>query len=425
MKRLAASLLLLAAFACDGEAKPLSAGDGIQCTPRASAPTVATGKRVIWCKTDGSVQVSSTIADMRMTAGQRITIPVTNPYASSTLASATTYSAVYYIPPDVTTVSVQVGQRQLFTPAGAAAASASTQKISCGAPSADRQSFTGTPTHHTGLTWPAYMPSTAVSCTRAVDASGYMMFRWTIPSGTSYLEYTSNAGQYGYVKSQVGTDPTLSSGWSDEAQPAGQLLISYTTSAPRLVIYNDSIMRGLAAGSECGLPNTLVRMGPGRGYAVSVTGVGFARAARYSLLDNWMLGGDITNATGAHVLIALGTNDLFGTACSQSTFCSGSDTSVNIIGHLRQTITNARAAGARSIGLATLITSAGYSGPQEAERLIINAWIRQQVGAVDYVLDMDTTVGTVGTNPTYFATGGVHLTTAAFTAIEAIFPVLN
>jgi hypothetical protein len=424
MRRVTAALLvLLSSLVC--EASPIRGDDGISLKPRASRPSnIGTGKKAIWLKTDGTLQVSTSTLDERISASPRITVAVTNPYATSTLASATVYSAIYWIPPDVTTVQVQIGQRQLFTPDGASAATNS-MKISCGQPSVDRQSFVGSPTNHTGLTWPAYTLSSAVSCTVARDASGYMMFRWTIPAGASFIEYTTNAGQGGYVKSQTGTAPTVGCGWVDTDQPAGQLLITYSTAAPRLVIWNDSIQRGLAAAGECGLLNTLVRLGPNRGYAVSVVGVGFARAARFSLLDNWMLGGDLSNVAGAHVLISLGTNDLFGTACAQATFCSGSDTSVNIIGHLRRAISQARAMGARSIGLATIISSAGYSGPQDAERLLVNSWIRQQIGTVDYVLDMDATIGATGVNPTWFATGNVHLKTLGFDAIEPTVPVLN
>jgi hypothetical protein len=124
--------------------------------------------------------------------------------------------------------------------------------------------------------------------------------------------------------------------------------------------------------------------------------------------------GDLSPVADATVLIDLGTVDLFASA-----------TSVNVILYLRRLVMHARAMGAKRVILATVITSASYTGPQEAERLLVNKWIRQQIGWVDDVLDMDLVVGTVGTNPTYFATGGVHLTTAAFTAIEAVFPVLS
>jgi len=101
------------------------------------------------------------------------------------------------------------------------------------------------------------------------------------------------------------------------------------------------------------------------------------------------------------------------------------DTAINVINYLRRGALNARAAGAKAVGIATIISSASYSGPQEAERVVVNAWIRQQAGIFDWVLDMDTIIGTAAAHPTWFATGGVHLTTLGFDNIEPIFPVLT
>lgn len=354
---------------------------------------------------------------------QLITCAVVNPYATSSLANSSVYSTIYWIPPDVTTVYVQVGLRQLITPDGASSNTTS-MKIAGGQPSVDRQSFVGSPTVFTGLTFPAYMLSDRVTIPVVRDSNGYMMFRWTVPSGPSFIEYTTNAGQTGYCKTiQNSQDVVAASGWSDTEQPAGQLLVSYYTTAPRLIIWDDSIMRGLSAAGECGLPNTLVRLGPNRGYAVSVVGVGFARAKRFANLDNWMLGGDLTNTVDAYVLISLGTNDLFGTVWGSVD--TTADTAVNVINYLRRGALNARAAGAKAVGIATIISSASYSGPQEAERVVVNAWIRQQAGIFDWVLDMDTIIGTAAAHPTWFATGGVHLTTLGFDNIEPIFPVLT
>ena len=342
-----------------------------------------------------------------------ITIGLVNPYSTSTLANASVYSAVYWIPPDVTTVYVQVGMRELLGPA-AKITSTAAMKISAGQPSADRQSFVGTPTSFTGLTWPAFMLSDRVAIPVDRDADGYMMFRWTMPAGTSYVEYTASAGQDGYVKTiQNSADVLASSAWVDTDVPVGQVALSFDTEAEKLVIWDNSIERGLAAAGECGLLNTLVQMGPSRGYCVSVTGVGSALASVWALQTNWMLG-DLSPVKDCNVLISLGTVDLF-----------ASVTSVNVILYLRRLVMNARALGAKRVLLATIITSANYTGPQEAERLIVNAWIRSQIGWVDDVVDYDLVIGTVGTNPTYFATGGVHLTALGFTQIVNIFPDLT
>lgn len=403
--------------------KPISADAGVQCKPRASRPTVAAGKSVQWCKTDGSTQISTRTADglttydSRVSRSKRITIGLVNPYATSTIGANTVYKARYWIPADARNITMQVGMRNPGGPAGNAA-DVTGQTIVCGQGSTDHQSFVGSPNVYTNYTYPAFMLGAPVACTLARDATGSMDFAYSQPTGTAFLEYTPNAGQTGWIYSKTGTDPTAASGWALTEIPAGQVVISYETDAPRLVGYDDSIQRGLSAAGECGLPNTLVRLGPNRGYAVSMTGVGtgvtvYSYLAAWANQTNWMLG-DMSSVDGANVLISLGTGDLL-----------NGETSVNVILYLRRLAMTAHAHGAKRVFLATIISSSAYSAGQNTERLIVNAWIRQQVGWIDGVIDMDAVVGATGVHPTWFATGNVHLKTIAFDAIESVFPALD
>lgn len=198
-----------------------------------------------------------------------ISVSLSQPFGSVTLTNPTIYQAIYWIPPDVTTVYASLGDRNLLSPNGNAAAIAS-MKIAGGQPSVDRQSFVGTPTSFTGLTIPPYMFTNAVALPVQRDASGYMMFRWTLPAGSHFTEFSSGTGQNGYCKLlDNSTDVLASAGFVDTFSPAGQFVIRYATTAPRLVIWSDSIQRGIANGTECGLLNSLAGLGPERGYAVS------------------------------------------------------------------------------------------------------------------------------------------------------------
>lgn len=350
-------------------------------------------------------------------AGRNITIPLTQPFASTSLANPQVYSAIYWIPPDVTQVFASLGLRDLYTPAGNAA-DVNNMKIVAGQPSADRQSFVGTPTTYTGITVPAFMQSSKVSFTPDRDANGYMMFRWTVPSGTNYIEYVTNAGQSGYVKTIANsTDPTVGVGWSDTEQPAGQFLISYATSQPKLVIWSDSIQRGVAGTNQCGLLNSLVGLGPSLGYAVSAMGVASTRLSVWSAYSNWMLN-DTSPVAGATVLIALGTNDI-----------AASATATTMIGQMKALVRDAWSLGAKRVIVATVPPSSAFSGPQNTELALFNAWVRAPDRGWFEVLDVHTLLKDPGT-PTqllgaYAATGGVHITTAAMTVLKGALQLLT
>ncbi len=400
--------LLFTTQALVAQGSPLRADDGVYMTPRATRPTVNVNKKAVYMDSKYRVKITDGTKDYGyLSPENKITVAVVQPFATAVLATPAVYSVTYWMPADVTSYDVQVGMRELLTPAGVAAA-VPAMTIACGTPTADRQTYVGTPQTFT-VTYPAYMVSDKVTCTRPATA-GYVMVRYTQPAGTVYVEYVLNAGLEGVAKTIANSTNVLaSSSWVDTAQPAGQVLLTYNTIAPRFVILSDSIMRGVSGTGQCGLFNSLVRLGPNRGYAVSVVGVASTTAATWAGNTNWMLG-DTSPLAGATVGIALGTNDI-----------SAGTTATVIIRYWKSIIQMARAMGAARVILFTIPYSSTYSAPMNVERGLANAYARQKTGWYDDLVDSDTALGTAAGN---FGTGGVHLTTAAFDILEPLVPDL-
>ena len=337
----------------------------------------------------------------------RISIALTQPFGSTTLGSATVYSATYKIPDDVTTVYVQLGYRDQFTPAGNAA-DITNQTVAGGQPSADRQSFVGTPTTAV-VTCPAYNLSSRVAMPAQRDASGYMMFRWQQNAGTVYIESTAGAVQSGLCKSKTGTNVLDSSGWADTDSPAGQVVVTYDTTAPKLVAWCDSIPRGVAQSGVGGLLGGMARLGPNRGYAVSIAGVANSTAQVWGQMSNWMLG-IVSPVRDAHVWVSLGHNDI-----------ANGTVATALIGYLKLIYQLAYAEGAKSVIATTIAQSSAITaGAKETARTQTNAWLRALPGCFDTLLDVDSIIGAGSRDP-----GGIHFTTAAWDLIEPQFPVLT
>lgn len=409
-------------FACGAEAqtaKPAAADAGLSLKARASRPTCPTGRSCAWLKTDGSLQLSTGTNDVALAKpGTEITVALVQSFAPTTLATASVYSVTYYIPSDVTIVYAQLGLRAPWDyvaagPNGLGSDTANMKIAGC-APSVDRQSCTGTQTTFTGITVPAFQLSAKQALPVTVDASRYMMFRYTAPSGSSWVEYVTNAGQGGgFYTIANSQDVTAPSGWSATAAPVGQLVVTYNTSRPKLVIWSDSIPRGIAGTGEGGLNYAYAGLGPLRDYAVAAIGVATTTAATWAGDTDWMLG-DTSAVVDANVFIALGTNDL-----------QAGTSAVNLIRYTKQLVTKAKALGGKRLIVGTIPSSTTYSGPQETERLLYNAYLRAKPGWIDDVFDVDALVGTAAQHPTYFATGGIHLTATAYsTVLLPAFPTL-
>lgn len=338
---------------------------------------------------------------------KNITIALTQPFGSTTLGAATVYSAVYRIPDDVTTVYMQLGYCDQYTPAGNAA-DITSQTVAGGQPSADRQSFVGTPTTAV-VTCPAFNLSSRVAMPVQCDANRYMMFRWQQNAGTVYIESTAGAVQSGLCKSKTGTNVLDSSGWADTDSPAGQVAISFATDAVKLVGWSDSIPRGIAQSGVGGLLGGMARLGPNRGYAVSMAGVASSTAQVWGQMSNWMLG-IVTPVRDAHVWVSLGHNDI-----------ANGTGAVALIGYLKLIYHLAYAEGAKSVIATTIAQSSAITaGAKETARTQTNTWLRALPGCFDTLLDVDTIIGASGRDP-----GGIHFTTAAWDLIEPQFPVLT
>lgn len=334
----------------------------------------------------------------------KITVPAVMPFSNTALGAVAVFSARVWIPPDVSTVRVRIGERQLFTPNGNATDTVN-MKIAAGMPNATDTGFeVGYPIGlYTGITVPTFQLSEEYSFPVLRDANGFMRFAWTA-SALSYPEFVVNAGQFGANKTIAGgTDPTVTGAWVDNGAPCDQVLISYETTAPKVVVLGDSIARGAATVGQCGLLNTWSRMGPNNGYAVAVNAVSSTTAVVWANQSNWMLS-DSTSYKDCDVIIALGTGDLV-----------GGETAVNIILALRRLAMNARALGGKRLFMCTIPFSSTYLAPALASLALVNNWIKATPsGIVDGVIDV---YGALGTNPAYLATGGVHLVTAAWDLI--------
>lgn len=340
-----------------------------------------------------------------------ISVALVQPFASTVLGAATMYSVIYYIPADVTEIEFQLGFRELLTPAGVGSPVANIS-IAGGEPTVDRQAFVGTPAQAT-ITVPAFQLSAKVTMPVARDANGYMMFRYQVPAGTAYIEYVTNAGQGGYCWSQAGTNVLLGSGWSTTAAPAGNVVIHYETTAPRLVIWSDSIQRGVAGTDQCGLLNSMARLGPNRAYAVACNGVASTLFSTWANMSNWMLG-TTSKVQGCTVWIALGTNDI-----------AAGETATNLIQYCRKLCRDAYAQGAKKLIVSTIPPSSAYSAPQRAQLDLFNAWAQSLPGTFDVLLDLWTLLKDPNNSnqllAAYAATGGIHITTAAMDVIEDNF----
>lgn len=122
--------------------------------------------------------------------------------------------------------------------------------------------------------------------------------------------------------------------------------------------------------------------------------------------------------TGATVLIALGTNDI-----------AASATATTMIGQMKALVRDAWSLGAKRVIVATIPPSSAFSGPQNTELALFNAWVRAPDRGWFEVLDVHTLLKDPGT-PTqllgaYATTGGVHITTAAMTVLKGALQLLT
>lgn len=425
MKRILSLLaLLLATATCD--AAPTRTDDGVAFKPRTSRPTCPTGKKCLWNKNDGSLQISDNTTDTTVgsggsggggAAGTRITVALSQPFgaASITLGSASVFSIIYYVPTDVTVADVRVSNREFLTPGFSSSAVAS-MTIGLCQPSTDRQSCVGGTLTSATVSYPAngmwaVLPNAPVHR----DASGYVMVRYTVTSGAQYAEFQTGAYQCGIAKIATGTDITVASGWTDTCQPALAVGLSYDTARPKVVVYSDSIWRGSAGVGEGGVLHTVARLGPERDYAVSCVGVPSSQASQWAGFTDWMLH-DQSALRGATFVMALGRNDIRIVDADGTT----------VIQYIQQIIRDARAAGAQKVIAFTIPPSAELTTLENTNRAIVNAWILGGTGWIDSTIDVDRIVKDPGAPnqlySAYAATGGIHFTTAAFDAVFADTP---
>lgn len=411
------------AVRCDGSGTYVAGGTAyLSQTLAASVTAVDTGVKVGIFEISSSpasgdlVQVNFSGAEI--VANKNITVSLSQPFGSVTLTNPTIYQAVYKIPADVKTVYVSLGDRNLLSPNGNAA-DLTGIKIAGGQPDATQQTFVGSPTVYTGQTIPPYMFTNKLAMPVQTDSNGFMMFRWSFAAGTHFCEFQAGTGQNGYCKLlDNSTDIVATSGFVATFSPAGQFCVQYETQAPRLVIWSDSIQRGIANGTECGLNSSLVGLQVDRGYAVSAIGVASTLMSVWAGLTNWLIN-DTSSCVGANVMIALGTNDI-----------NASVSSTSLIQYAKQLCQQAKAAGAKKVIMCTIPPSSAFTTPKNTELSLFNNWVRTNPGGwFDVVFDVWNIVKDPGTPtqllPAYAATGGIHFTAAAFTALRAAFPVIT
>ena len=135
-------------------------------------------------------------------------------------------------------------------------------------------------------------------------------------------------------------------------------------------------------------------------------------------LTNWLIN-DTSSVVDATVMIALGTNDI-----------NASVLSTTLIQYAKQLCQQAKGAGAKRGIMCTIPPSSAFSSPKNTELALFNNWVTSNPGGwFDTVFDVHSIVKDPGTPtqllPAYAATGGIHLTTAGFTALKAAFTTIT
>lgn len=391
------TIALLAAIACDGEAAPFRADDGVALKPRASRPTCPTGKRCIWAKTDSTMQSTDGSIDTPIGEGKKRVLSriVHGSLSNSTLLTPTVYAVPFRMPNDVVCVRVQIAMRDSLGLAGNVA-NASGMKYALGTPNIGLTDFASAPTEVTGITYPAvgefYISSDCLPVTP--NAAGWGLLSYTMPAGTFY---GVGSNWHGRIVTNSTTVTSLSGSAATDAL-GGTIGVIFDTGFAAATVLSDSLWLGVAASGEVvGFDVTPDLRSSGIFLALNgVAGTALTTWANFGnlyLRDNWTSG----EISGHTVFVCLGFNDLQGAR-------TGSQIKTDMLTMMQQL-----QARAKRVIPCTIPTSSVFNGTMQGYRAEFNTWVR---GLTDY-LDVDTVVGSDGR-----VADAVHWTEPKFRLLE-------
>lgn len=301
--------------------------------------------------------------------------------------------------------------------------------ISCsvGTPATDHSGWLTTPQTLTGnLTndgqWTRIGPFTATP-----NANQEIAYAYSIPAGSTVaLESYQQIGK----SCAASTDTVNLPGLTHGITPALASKVEYFTQKTRFVVISDSIHRAISIELAASLSGTFMRFaapvgqglnGLGRGWSVSMEGVGSTSMAQWANDELWYLK-DSIQMRGAIVLIALGTNDLLLSGSSLNFYTSNTTATPTLSGYFKSIVQTCRAAGAAKIIGSTMIPCSGSN----AFLYKWNTWMRTKPYGIDYVFDAWSLVKDPANpdaiNPLYRESLGVHLNELGLRVLCQNFP---
>lgn len=392
----------ISASSADGKAAVVSSGGVAICTE--TAPQGGVVRCVLLHSAGGGASGGSTSQKSgQILASSLNSLPAD--WFSEPLLSA----RPFWIPSDVTEIYITIANR-LDT--DGTALDDATIDVAYGTPNVGLTDWATTPTVVSGVD---------INCAGTKlgpypvtrNAAGYVMVAWYAPTGVTLA---IEACPYGVTMQTGNTDLTNLSGATPGGSAAFHVLTEWETSAPRLVILGDSLMRGLlAGGSGPGLNATLAALGPQYGISVTSAAVGGmtlldfgAGTVETSKTVPFCQLWDSSNMVGAVVLIALGVND-FGLASV-----------TDLQRRLLPIVERVKSMGASKIWLATIPPATGSAA---TSRPLYNQWIKNSPfgDAADYIFDINDVVADPAHPnsllPAYDSGDGLHWNAAAYTAL--------
>lgn len=353
-----------------------------------------------------------------LTGAHRITqqvAAVISPYSIvSAIAGPYTYCIEYPIPPGVTSVEVGVHNRNIKDAVNGAAYTMTGLAVGTG--NATGNGWDATPNR---TTWTSIaVPNTGeivwngpANVTRS--AQGTILIAWQFPSGAD-VAYESGGGAAlpsGYVNASGTSVNTLASMTAVNGTSTligGGIVLRYNVTSTQYAVVSDSIHRGI---QYAGLANTDATMVGARGYSVAVNGVASSTAAMWASPSFWPWS---HYKWRGNVFVALGTNDV-----------AAGTSAATIQTDITSAITNARANGARKVGVSTIPPSSVYSGAQNTVRNTVNAALMSNCCGADFTVDADTlTQSAPNTLDPLCGAGPVHLNATCLQRIVTAVPSL-
>lgn len=334
-------------------------------------------------------------------------LQIVNSTRLNTTAPATPYLVAksIWIPADVSIVRVHMANRDSFN--GTQCQDAPTT-LAVGTPVAGLNGWASAPTTQALTVTANGVLSQSFSVVR--NAAGYIMLAWYAPTGATFAYEDQTDG----FQNTNSTDVVNVPGLVASTGAPFEVSVEYTTLASRLVIFGDSLVRGLAAsgGAPAGLNATFAALGASRGLAVTSMGVGGFKLvlANPTNVQHYYWDQSLVNLVGAKALVLAGVNDLF-----------AGDTLANMKNYLYFVVRDLRAAGVSEVWVSTIAPINAVNTTRDG----YNAFVRAYPFGLDYVLDSDLVLRDPGTPlnllPAYDAdqpSGHLHWKVAGYTALN-------